>query len=660
MATRWLDHGVYPAYNATPNVAGAWGIPQDGDGLAKALSTASSIAKITFSAVPTVGASPSITVMGVAFTSLATLTGAASANAAADALATLINNSGTALPTTIVAGGQSLRNILYARGPTNGAAAGSCEIMTRAGSALFNYAANTLCQITTANVNNVSSVLADQQFKGGVSGCYGYLFSLNTMWPTGISTYYYGLWTGTPSMGGYPLPGDTVYIRSGKTIAAGTNVNANMSIPDLGTVASLVTYIYDDATEWPADGVEPVLRIQTTNSNGAALWNWYTGGYVYHKAKKYASGQRNVVFEVTSANGTQGVQINLATASRLDCIDLYGIDNGTPCLLESFSTQYGCDLFDCRISWPKQRTGRNFVNFGSSGSSRATFHGGVIEVRAATDWHDGIIANTTNQTAKFVFSGTAFKGFIAPTRLIATGASWAIGTIVFLNCSFNAGITDVGPSFKSLNNNLFSSNTCMGVGAVIISNTSGNQENIVDNSTGFAGWWSTGGYPTLSGLLRNGSPYSFRIAPNSVATTVALFSPLESPRIGVRTSAAANTVKVNLLVEKTLAWTTADIEAVVTYQGTDGLCHEESNWSLPGVALTPNTAAWTNLGTDPADSVARVNYAGIYFNRFEMAITTSVPIQVGTDVIMQIRVHSLVANSNQQAFACPQLILSQV
>jgi hypothetical protein len=54
-----------------------------------------------------------------------------------------------------------------------------------------------------------------------------------------------------------------------------------------------------------------------------------------------------------------------------------------------------------------------------------------------------------------------------------------------------------------------------------------------------------------------------------------------------------------------------------------------------------------------------VLYAGSYFNRFEMTIKTKVPVKIGSDIVVQIRISSLVGNSSQQVFVCPLPILSQ-
>ena len=162
MANRWCDHGAY--YPNTNNTPTTFGLPQEGDGLARAASTAAGTASVIFSAVPA-GGSPNITVCGVSFTAaLSSVTGAASADLSANALAGLINGSTTAVggsinsvssATTVSGSLPKLQNLVYARGPSAGAPAGTCQIMMRVGSAMLNYANNNGCCVLVSGLSNV-------------------------------------------------------------------------------------------------------------------------------------------------------------------------------------------------------------------------------------------------------------------------------------------------------------------------------------------------------------------------------------------------------------------------------------------------------------------------------------------------------------------------
>jgi hypothetical protein len=676
MVRRWVDHGIYAAYAAIPPAA-QWGIPQDGDGLAKGASTASAVAQIKFSAVPGVSGG-SITIFGATLASIATLGAAADADSAAEALATAINASTVLVPVdvtpNIVATPATayvqLRSLVYARGPKtagNPAPAGTCQIMTRVGSVNLNYTANVKNMIVTSAVTNISSTLADQQFKGGLSGCYGYLFTVATMWPQSVGAYQYGLWANVNSMGFPVQPGDIVSVRSNKSIPA-NGPNTSTSAPELGAYNNLVTYVYDDGTEWPEDGPEPVLRIAVTNLSSAAIWAWYSGAYVYHKGTRYSGGQRNVVFELTSGGDyASAMSVQMSAGSRIDCFDWYGLGYATPYLnVQAIGNQgawHAADLYDCRFSWPFSKTGNRFALINSNTVHRVNFHGGVMEQRGAIQAQDAIFGMSTNNTARLVFTGTEFKGFATGSRLMATGATWAIGTHIFQNCKFADGINDPGPNWRSAINALVGFNNQFGQGNVIISNSGGKQETIVDSVQGLVGWWPSGGYPTLNARLRDGTPYSYRIAPNVTATTSAPSYALETPRFATRTNASANTVTLNLLMEKSMGWTTSEVAMTVLYEDADGAPHEETNWAAPGFgqALTPNAAAWTKLASDPADSAIRVSYANdtIWLNRYEMKLKTRFPIRVGSDVIVSVRTMTPAARAEQQLFIDPYPLLTQ-
>ncbi len=195
------------AQHGTPLSVATWGECQDGDGTAKTAATPST-AEIVFTGVPSSG---SIYVLGV----VVTATWATSADNCANLLATAIN----ALTTTAVGPASfttrsQVRNHLYARGPANGAPAGTCQVMTRQGSADH---AGLIC--FTHTLNNVSSA-GTVNFSGGTGGAWGWLMNhASTIWPSAIAQDQYGLWASAFSYTGSVSGGDVVKVRSGKTIA---------------------------------------------------------------------------------------------------------------------------------------------------------------------------------------------------------------------------------------------------------------------------------------------------------------------------------------------------------------------------------------------------------------------------------------------------------
>ena len=147
MTNYYVQHGLYGAYSSAPS----WGVAQDGDGLAMGAATPA-VASLVINAVAAVG--NTIAFMGLTLTAVAS--GASGLNfnvgatvgAQADNLATCINALTSLVSAATSPQTPQARNLLYARGPTLGAPAGTLQIMTRAGSALLNQASNAAVNIT--------------------------------------------------------------------------------------------------------------------------------------------------------------------------------------------------------------------------------------------------------------------------------------------------------------------------------------------------------------------------------------------------------------------------------------------------------------------------------------------------------------------------------
>lgn len=245
MAEKYCDHGAYYRFNPLNIIFPVpdWGIAQDGDGTSEGLAT-SAICSITFSGVPSSGA---VSVCGISISTTG-VTGAASASAAANQLAANINS-----VTGLVSTGQvfnasihQLRNCVYARGPADGAPAGTCEIMSRAGSAAFNGATG-----IAYTLNNVSG---STTWAGGAGGCWGCATNLNRTngVANSIANYKYGV-LAQQSLIGIAAPGDVVRFR--------TDMNASVIFyaSDTGTLTGgsfgnvagePVTFLFDNGSSW--------------------------------------------------------------------------------------------------------------------------------------------------------------------------------------------------------------------------------------------------------------------------------------------------------------------------------------------------------------------------------------------------------------------------
>jgi len=306
-----------------PIIPFPWLSPQEGDGLAKEPSTSVGTAFITFSAVPT---GTTLTVLGVTI-SLTGVTGAATALAAANALATNINATATAVGAGISNSTPALRNLVYARGPTLGAPAGTCQIMMRVGAPALDYANNASCMIATAGFTNVSSTAANHQFAGGVSGCYGTLLNLGPCLAAALSSFFYGLWGSTQApLGGYPLAGDLIALRSNKKLlgAVANSVNTACRILTGGTAQLPCVFTVDDGTVWTEDGVNPILDIRV-NVASSGYPSLYASGASILRGKKYADGVNSLQFNLTGSGVLQNAfYIQCHSPLRVEYVTLDG------------------------------------------------------------------------------------------------------------------------------------------------------------------------------------------------------------------------------------------------------------------------------------------------------------------------------------------------
>jgi hypothetical protein len=258
MADLFCDHGAYAsALGATPT----WGVPQDGDGSSKDASTAASIGSVLFGSVPTSG---TITVCGASVSTTGVLA-AASVAAAADALAANINATTNAVSTTFANTGcptnaNQLRNIVFARGPSGGAPAGTCQIMSRFGSATHN---------ATAIAHTFNGTPTVSQFTGGVGGCWGTAINPAALGvASSIAARDYGTLHRRPVVGTVPSLTNPVWQRTGggasKSIAMTFAGNINLQHAGFSKKT-----IFDTNTKWTGDSALGQLRLVITGT----VWN---------------------------------------------------------------------------------------------------------------------------------------------------------------------------------------------------------------------------------------------------------------------------------------------------------------------------------------------------------------------------------------------------
>lgn len=287
MAEAYVDQGAYASnLGATPT----WGVPQEGDGSATTAAANASVGSILFNAVPTTGA---FTICGVS-PSVTGVLSAASVDAAANALASNINATTTTVAAAVAYGTPQLRNLVYARGPSGGAPAGTCEIMMRVGSTTLNHASNSNVAMSHTFDGTAPTIT---QFIGGTGGCWGWAWSTAALGVSGsIAAVGYGLMLTNPMVvySGFAWGStDKVVIRTGR------NLTLSSAVPGTaGTrTPSYLNYVFDDGTTWVGDSPSSKLTISMA-AGGGGLW------YI-------ATGSRFLTY---TARQLGGLTFNLATA----------------------------------------------------------------------------------------------------------------------------------------------------------------------------------------------------------------------------------------------------------------------------------------------------------------------------------------------------------
>ena len=294
MADFYCDHGAYTSVLGT---VPTWGAPQEGDGSTKDAATASSTGSVLFGSVPTSGV---ISVFGAVVT-LSGVLGAASVDAAADALATSINNTTNPVTSGFAVGVPRLQNLVYARGPAGGAPAGTCQIMTRVGSATLNV---------TGIVSTFNGSPALTQFSGGSGGCWGWLLNDVTV---GVSSFHaagnYGVlgevnpYISVNGVGTKTLPTeyDTTWVRSGD----GRTVTLPVNVSVLHTTAYHNNVVIDSNTKWTWDSGTGVVTISMACSGADIMFRFANAATVSKSLGALVPEKLRIYFRSAGGGGGQ-------------------------------------------------------------------------------------------------------------------------------------------------------------------------------------------------------------------------------------------------------------------------------------------------------------------------------------------------------------------
>ncbi len=668
MANRYLDHGAYGTYVASPNTSELWGKPQEGDGLAKAASTASAIASIAFSAVPTSG---TITVMGVTIT-LTNVLSQANVDTSANNLASSINAMATAVASGISVTVPQLRNLVFARGPAGGAPAGTCQIMTRVGAVSLNVANNGACVINPT-FNNVSSSGAAHQFSGAVSGCYGYWTNeLGTVFPQALSTCAYGMFAATQRpLAGYPLAGDKLKVRSNKTLTQVSAVNNNMSMHSGGTATQPVLVEFDDGTEWPADGVDPkFIWIARVDTGGQLMYGSGVGVSIW-RGKRYSDGSNNVIFGVNGTS-TSGVALALGSSTPLIRYEnitwdaaTYSNLGGSPGIqigsggsnqtaANAHASYRGCKF------WHKKSTSYIAVGINTN-VFNFNFEDCVFSNDGATVKNDGILS-WPQANAVLHMTGVKFEGFVVGSVLFTGGlgilgaATTNVLAQLYLKDTSWGNVTARGPFGPASSNP-----TLIPYSHMIFAGSSIETEDmLLDTKQGSIEWNASRSQPTLNAKLQDGvTPMSYRFVPTTSANNVSFMVPFEIPRLIKFNELAdgARTFTIEFCLEQALAWDKGLIWAVIEYTDVNGVAQTLDSWGFDRGALTTSTATWSS---EVAGQVTFVDGGLLYHNKYKIVLSTPAGknLKQGTEVGVTVKMCGTAGNLTQGGFICPEVLVT--
>ena len=625
-----------------------WGQCQDGDGLASGAAT-SATCSIVFSGVPSSGT------ISVAGTSISTtgVIGAASADAAANALAANIN--ATTSNAAAIFNPFQLRSCVYARGPSLGAPAGTCQIMTRAGSALFNGTAG--IAHTLNNVSGSSSL----NWSGGVSGAWGVLTNMDhaSVFAGGFSNYSYGTNSNNFNLlVGAIEAGDNVYYRPGVRRVQ----NGSFNFRFRGSSSGVVRHFIDDGAVWP-DAFEQVLASRNRNLSVSSGLHIEAGAAV--QARRYSDSLYGLhAWRRQCNDNNDGFGLNLETSSTQSSsidgalleLEIY-VGGGGRGAIQTFSQSSGMarksTVRRCRTKRPGNVNYGIAVGEGGFASRVLDLEDSDFELVGATVPTEGALFGGGPSGSMVVnYRGCRFHGFVVGSGAMSsaeiTGGNTRIITLT--GCSMG-GITDLSRKFLSVSS--VSLDPVQSGRGVYMSSHDASRAFSADRAEGFVGWLPELLYPTLNARLLDGvTPWSIRMIPTTIASYYGEWGFLESPTFNkVNTlGAGVRTVTVELLVAQGYSLTKADIELVMTYVDGDGLIRTVSSRDPLGSALEVSTAAWS--------STQYIDGGAIEHDKRKLTVTTPTAVAADTEMQMTVRLRKPTSNVTLGVFLDPEVVVS--
>lgn len=661
MATKYLDHGLYPSIASVPT----WGVAQDGDGTAVGASTPA-IVSIDLSAA-TAAAGATFVVMGAVLTCVTSGAGANQFNAGSGAtlVANLVSAINSASATNVCSAAPhntarwktpKIQDTVFAR---IGTPTTTLQIMTRAGSSSYNGVG------TIATSGFTGGTFGPYSFSGGAGGAWGWV--LNTVAALGsaqaICTY--GAWAQNGVLAGAFDGGDLVYVRSGKTITIPAN-NYNCIFPtNMGEEFNPVKFRIDRSEQW-SDGTNPVFTIQQTlNSNG----NTFNFGAIYNTSWAIIEGNRISEGEYNFLiTGRSSYQVNGGGAKFY----INGPMTITGCKAENTNTGpigfmtsgYASDnneatIFnDVYFKWNNTST---LLGTGNGKHSHAILNGCTFDNAGNSNPNVQIIALEQYADCLYTFNGCRWINFVSGSQMF-TQPTQSYGQrhkIIFSDCEFG-DVSVRGPLFALQTSSYFHQEDKF----IAVSSRIGKKEFSLDSCVGMYEWNTSKGQPVLNALLEDGTGWSIRVVPSTVASRSGVSRPFLLPNMGKRNTLGPTKLRLKLefLAEKSIVLTPAKLSIMCYYREASGGVNTMDSL-VQQIAPQASTAAWSQLAVDPADSQQRVTFQNpgtIYFNRYTLTLDTPTIAAADTDVTMIPMVRFLADDVTKNFFIDPEITLTAI
>jgi hypothetical protein len=431
----------------------------------------------------------------------------------------------------------------------------------------------------------------------------------------------------------------------------------------MGSALAPVTMQLDNGTQWPEDGVEPVMEITAAHTGDRVFSIRPSANCFLHLAGRQYGPEFFSLRFLESGTGFNPSGILLA-----------------------FGTTAKISKFHAEVL-----SGTSDVYFGNSLVSNSIVSGGFEDFYIKTPrtanmikgayvsgnysavvWRRGVFDNTGNpnpnttwveppsgdqRQAQWIFDGVRFKGFVVGSALLKTDFSASAPmNLVFRNCDFG-GITNRGPWLNTSTANMIANQTNR---SITIAGSIGAQDFSVDYSRGFVEWNSQLSFPTLNAKLVDGvTPWALRVQPTTQGANISALAPLELPAVSKVNSLAdgLRTVTVELAIEESLSWNRSNISLSVSYQDTNGSIQQLSSYEPSGAPLDTSSAVWSQ---ESGGQVTFSNGGTIYHDKYRIALTTPAyaPMASGTVVHCYVQVHTPVTTAVQSVFVDPEIVIA--